>query len=108
MLNRYHFERATFEYQLKEFAAREIRFRIKFLGQTCASIARDASLGDENIAPSTVSKLANGETKHPQARTLIAILMALGFDFDVVKLEVAETTKPTIGDDGKVVAIGNR
>ncbi len=105
MSNVYHFERNTFEHQMKEFAAREIRFRTTHLGQTMAQIARMASDGDDNISPQTVCNLANGKTKHPQARTLFSILLALGFEFDMVQSEIREAMKPQIGTDGKVVAM---
>lgn len=106
--NVYHFERDTFEYQMKEFAAREIRFRNRHLGQSMSQIARMASDGDDAISPQTVSNLANGKTKHPQARTLFSILLALGFEFDMVQSELRETSKPQIDEKGKVIPISVR
>lgn len=103
--NSYHFERDTFEYQLKEFAAREIRFRVNHLGQTYSHIALLASNDDEKIAVNTVINLASGKTKHPQARTLFSIMLALGFEFDMVSAEIREAQALAVDNSGKVVTL---
>lgn len=105
--NVYHFERDNFEYQLKAFASREISFRVQYLSQSYASIAADAGADEDGkyIAASTVKNLVNGTTKHPQARTLFRILMALGFEFDMISSELRETNPLTVNLDGNVVPL---
>ena len=40
------------------------------------------------MAPSTVSKVAYGETKRPRMHTIIGLLDALGYDVELKKREV--------------------
>lgn len=74
----YKLNKADIEFQLMQFAAREIRFRVDFLRDTYNNIAAEAG-----VSGSTVAKLGKGRTKHPQARTLLPILLVCGFEFDV-------------------------
>ena len=80
------------------FASREIAFRVKHLGMTYTQIAADAE-----VSITTVINLEKGKTKHPQFRTLVPILMAMGFEFDAIASEAVQMGGLEVLSSGKVV-----
>ncbi len=88
-MKRYRLQHEDVDAQLMAFVIREVNFRTKYLGDTYLGISKAAK-----VHRSTLEKMCNGTTKHPQVRTLFSLLTTLGFNFDVIQKEVRETVVP--------------
>lgn len=71
-----------FELMARGIITEEVRGYVQGRGRI-SSLARKAT-----VAPSTVSKVAYGETKRPRMHTIVGLLDALGYDVELKKREV--------------------